>query len=89
MQAIHTKYIPATETRAAKIKAYNYKHPRGLLVSIDYDLDDIHRHFKAAREFLAQKFPYEVESKKMNYGCSADNKGYCFCFTYSTVEVDA
>ena len=87
MKAVHTKYIPATNTRAAKIKAYTHDHPRGVLVSIDYDLDDVQRHFKAAREFIAKKLTYAPETLKMNYGCSADNKGYCFCFTYSTIEV--
>jgi len=87
MQAIHTKYIPATNNRGAKIKAYNCDHPRGILVSIDYELDDVQRHFKAAREFIAKKLAYVPETKKMNYGSSADNKGYCFCFTYSSVEV--
>ena len=90
MQAIHTKFIPATDTKAAKIKAYNRDHPRGVMVSIDDSLDhDVDRHFKAAREFIAKKITYAPDTKKMNYGGSADGAGYCFCFTYSTVEVTA
>ena len=86
MQAIHTKFIPATDTKAAKIKAYNENNPRGVIVSIDYDLDDVGRHFKAAQAFIAQKLTYHTDTKKMCYGGSADGKGYVFCFMHSIVE---
>lgn len=86
MQAIHTKYIPATDTRAAKIKAYNESHPRGVLVSIDYDLNDVERHFKAARVFIKRKLPFANYTKRMAYGGSADGKGYVFCFVDSIIE---
>lgn len=86
MQAIHTKFIPATNTRAAKIKAYNESNPRGVFVSIDYALDDVHRHFKAVQAFLEQKITYHKDTKRMTYGGSADGKGYVFCFVDSIVE---
>ena len=87
MQAIHTKYIPATNTRAAKIKAYNHDHPRGICVSDCFDLErDVDRHYKAAQAFIICKLPYAKDIKYMAYGGSADGKGYSFCFTYSTVE---
>jgi hypothetical protein len=86
MQAIHTKYIPATDTREAKIKAYNENHPRGVLVSIDYDLDDAGRHFKAALEFIKQKNIYYTDTKRMAYGGSADGRGYVFCYLDAIIE---
>jgi len=89
MQAIHTKYIPATNTRAAKIKAYNHQHPRGVLVSIDYDLDAVQWHFKAAREFINKKLTFIPAHDYMVYGGSADGKGYVFCFPLDTIKVSA
>lgn len=86
MQAIHTKYIPATDNRAAKIKAYTHDMPRGILVSIDYELDDVGRHFKAARAFIDKHMKYAPDYSVMTHGGSADGKGYCFCFTQSTIE---
>lgn len=85
MQAIHTKYIPATNGRAAKIKAYTSNVPRGVLVSIDYDLDDVARHFSAAQAFIEKHMQYVPDHSVMTYGSSADGKGYCFCFTQSTI----
>lgn len=87
MQAIHTKYIPATDTRAAKIKAYNESNPHGVLVNIDYDKDDIGRHFAAAREFIAKKLTFIPKHDHMVYGGSADGKGYVFCFPMDRIEV--
>ena len=86
MQAIHTKYIPATNTKAAKIKAYNESNPRGVTVSIDYDLDDVQRHFKAVQAFIQQKLTYHTDATEMAYGGSADGKGYVFCFLHSTIK---
>ena len=88
MQAIHTKYIPATNTKAAKIKAYNENHPRGVIVSIDYDLNDVQRHFKAAQEFVKTKLSVDQIASTMAYGGSADGKGYVFCFIDSTVTLE-
>jgi hypothetical protein len=88
MQAIHTKYIPATDTKAAKIKAYNESHPRGVTVSIDYDLDDVGRHFKAAQEFVKTKLSVDQLAPTMAYGGSADGKGYVFCFVDSLITLE-
>lgn len=87
MQAIHTKYIPATNTSSAKIKAYNEAFPRGVKVSIDYSLDAVERHAVAVRAFLDKYLTEAPKVSSMSYGGSADGKGYCFCFVQSTVEV--
>lgn len=86
MQAIHTKFIPATNTRAAKIKAYTSNVPRGVFVPINYDLGDVERHFVAAQKFIEEKMNYAPEHLTMTYGGSADRKGYCFCFVQSTIK---
>ena len=85
MQAIHTKHIPATNTREAKIKAYTSNVPRGVMVSIDYSLGDVERHFVAAQQFISKHMEYVPDNSVMTYGGSADGKGYCFCFVQSTI----
>jgi len=87
MQSIHTKYIPATNTREAKIKAYNEAFPRGVNVSIDYSLEGVERHAVAVRAFINKHLNYAPDSSVMTFGSSADGKGYCFCFVQSTVKV--
>ena len=87
MQAIYTKFIPATDTKAAKIKAYNENHPKGVTVSIDYDLNDVGRHFKAAQEFVKTKLSVDQLAPTMAYGGSADGKGYVFCFVDSLITL--
>lgn len=87
MQAIHTKYIPATNSRSAKIKAYNETFPRGVLVSVDYSLDLAERHAVAVRAFIDKHLDFAPDSSIMTYGGSADGKGFCFCFVQSTIKV--
>lgn len=86
MQAIHTKYVPATDTRSAKIKAYTSNDKRGVMVSIDYELSDMKRHFAAAKLFISKYMQYVPDHTVMTYGGSADGKGYCFCFTQSRTD---
>jgi hypothetical protein len=83
MIAIHTKYIPATDYRSAKIKAYNGK--LSVMVSIDYSLGDVDRHYFAARQYIAKHIQYAPLHDHMVYGDSVDGKGYCFCFPCSTI----
>lgn len=86
MIAIHTKYIGATNNRAAKIKAYTCnKH--SLTVPIDYDLDDVERHAKAARMLIDKQMKYVPDYSTMVYGGSADGRGYTFCFVQSTITM--
>jgi hypothetical protein len=87
MQAIHTKYIPASDTRAAKIKAYNESNPKGVTVSINYDLDDVGRHAVAAKAFIMKYWTYHNKDSVLTYGGSADGKGYVFCCIDSTIDL--
>jgi len=86
MLAIHTKYIPATDYKSAKIKAYTCNGHK-TFINIDYDLDDLNRHVKAAKTLIDKEFKYLKNTKQMTYGGSADNKGYSFCFVESTVDL--
>jgi hypothetical protein len=83
MQAIHTKYIPATNTRGSRIKAYTGS---GFSVTIpyDYSLNDVELHFKAVKALIARHY-LDWSTNGMRYGGSADGKGYSFCFDHSKV----
>jgi len=93
MQAIHTKFIPATSYKPARIKAYTHT-PDGMekfSVTISRDgpvsRSDVQRHFDAAKAFADKYFIYgKPLDENCVYGSSADGKGYCFCFPESTVK---
>lgn len=89
MQAVHTKYIPATDTRGARIRAYNTNYPRGIMVGIDHSLNQEQRHFAAVQAFIKKYLSYAPDHKTMAYGASADDKGYTFCFMSSTITLEA
>lgn len=83
MIAIHTKHIPASNTRGSRIKAYT----RGGLsatVSYPYELSYEVAHFEAVKA-LVQKNNLAWDLSEMRFGDSADGKGYVFCFERSKV----
>ena len=89
MIAIHTKYISATNTRGARIKAYT-AGGMGLkgfqaTISFPYGLELVPAHFEAVKE-LVKKNGLDWNTDGMRYGDSADGKGFCFCFESSTVD---
>lgn len=86
MIAIHTKYIPATNTRGSRIKAYSCNGHK-VLVSIDYSLGDVERHAVAVKKLIETQMQYTPDYSVMTYGGSADGKGYTFCFVQSTIEM--
>ena len=86
MLAIITEYVPATDTRAAKIKAYTCNGHK-LLANIDYDLGDVERHFSAAQRLVREQLRYAPDPATMVYGGAP--KGYVFCFPASTITLDA
>ena len=83
MIAIHTKHIPASNTRGARIKAYT---TGGLsaTVSYPYELSYEVAHFEAVKA-LVQKNNLAWDLSEMRFGDSADGKGYVFCFERSKV----
>ena len=86
MLAIHTKFIPATNTKSARIKAYTC-NGHASTIPVDCELGEIQRHAKAVKTLIEKELKYATDYEKMAYGGSADNKGYTFCFIFSTVKV--
>ena len=81
MLAIHTEFVPSTNTRAARIKAFTCNGHK-VFETIDYDLGDVERHFKAAQKLVKEQLS-NCNADVMVYGGSA--KGYVFCFPDSTI----
>jgi hypothetical protein len=83
MIAIHTKYIPSTNTLGARIKAYTL-NGKGFKATIPYplELSGVACHFEAVKE-LVKKNNLDWNTDGMRYGDSSDNKGFSFCFDSS------
>jgi hypothetical protein len=89
MIAIHTKYIPCTNTRGSRIKAYTtgWGDRKGFEVTISYPHEHSYElcHFQAVKA-LVKKHNLDWDLSNMRYGDSADGKGYSFCFDCSVVK---
>ena len=83
MIAIHTKRIPVTNTRGARIKAYT---TGGLSAVVPYPYEKSYEqaHFEAVKALVA-KHNLNWPIDDMRFGDSADGKGYVFCFERSKV----
>jgi hypothetical protein len=83
MIAIHTKYLPCTNTKGSRIKAYTFS---GLSATVPYphELSGEAVHFAAVKE-LIRKHELKWNIDDMRFGGSADGKGYVFCFADSIV----
>lgn len=89
MIAIHTKYLPATNTRGSRIKAYtaSWGDLKGFecTISCPQELDGVQCHFEAVKALVAKhKLDWTLEG--MRYGDSADARGFSFCFDSSKVK---
>ena len=83
MIAIHTKYLPATNTRGSRIKAYTstgFSASVGYPHQLSYEL----AHFEAVKALIA-KNKLDWSTDNMRFGDSADGRGYVFCFEQSIV----
>lgn len=85
MIAIHTKFISATDTSCARIKAYTAASKFSATIPVDYALSFEGRHFEAVKA-LIKKHDLEWDISNMRFGDSADGKGYVFCFANSIVN---
>jgi len=74
MIAVQTKYIPATNTRGSRIKAFT-SSGQSLTIGFDYSLEDYQLYEKAAI-MLCEKMGW---STKLIGGSTKD--GYTFVFT--------
>ena len=72
MQAIITKFVPATNTRGARIKASAWAG--SITISYDYSGDACH---KAAAMALAAKFGWSDWDNAIS-GAMPDNSGFAF-----------
>lgn len=89
MIAIHTKYLPASNTKSSRIKAYTvgYGEQKGFSATISYPHEFSHElaHFQAVKALIIKnKLTWDFEN--MRFGDSADGKGYSFCFDASKVK---
>lgn len=83
MQAIHTKYIPASNVKGSRIKATS---DSGLTVTISYphEFSGHLVHFEAVKA-LAAKHKLNWKIDNMCHGGSSDGRGYTFVFADSKV----
>jgi len=81
MKSIKTKYLPATNTSGARIKAT----AGGMSVTVPYDhsKSDVHVHFEAVKG-LVEKHGLDWDVSRMVYG--GTEGGYVFCFPQSIIE---
>jgi hypothetical protein len=84
MIAIHTKYLPATNIKGSRIKAYTL-NGHSATVSVDHALNGEIRHFEAVKALVA-KHQLDWDLSDMVWGDSSDGKGYVFCFANSKVQ---
>ena len=83
MQAIHTKYIPASNTKGSRIKATS-DNGHSVIVSRNDALNGHLVHFEAVKALVIKhKLAWDIEN--MCYGGSSDGKGYTFVFCDSKV----
>ena len=95
MRAIYTKFIPATNYRAARIKAYSHtpcnmeQQSISILFDCPESISETMRHYVAAKAFADKFLPYATFDENAVFGGSPDGRGYVFCFPQSTVKAMA
>lgn len=83
MQAIHTKYIPASNVKGSRIKATS-DNGHSIIVSRNDSLNGHLVHFEAVKALVTKhKLDWNIDN--MCYGGSSDGKGYTFVFADSKV----
>jgi len=82
MIAIQTKYLPCTNHKPSRIKAFT-ENGHTCTISYDYALSDAKLHFKAAKA-MVEKHKLDWDIKRMTYG--GVKGGYVFTFPQSIVE---
>jgi hypothetical protein len=85
MIAIQTKYVPATNSKPSRIKAWTSS---GFSATISYPHELSHElvHFEAVKALVAKhNLPWDITD--MRYG--GTESGYVFCFANAIVEQPA
>ena len=83
MIAIQTKFLPCTNTRGARVKAWASGRPWSVTISYDYSGSDEMPHFRAVQA-LIEKHKLQWDLNNMRFG-GVEN-GYVFCFQDSIVS---
>ena len=83
MIAIQTKYLRATNTKGARIKAWATGRPWSATIPYDHSKNHELPYFEAVKTYL-EKHKFECDIQGMRFG-SVKN-GYVFCFNQSIVE---
>lgn len=83
MIAIQTKYLPATNTRGEKIKAWATGRPWSATISYPHQLSYEAPHFEAVKA-LVKKYNLDWNLENMRFG--AIERGYVFCFDDAKVR---
>jgi hypothetical protein len=83
MNAIHTKYFPASNYKGSRIKAYTTTK-KTAVISYPHEFSHEECHFQAVKA-LIKKYNLDWNTEDMRFGDSADGKGYVFCFAASIV----
>ena len=84
MKAIHTRYLPATEHKGSRIKAYTGS---GMAATISFPYGaspGAEGHFLAVRALVEQN-GLGWDCSVMCWGDSSDGRGYTFVFPKSTI----
>ena len=83
MQAIHTRYLPATDRKGARIKAYT-RSGMAAIIPFPYEAGDgAAGHFLAVLALVDKYRLDQWDTTAMRWGYSSDNRGYSFCFANS------
>jgi hypothetical protein len=83
MIAIQTKFLPCTNTKGSRVKAFATNRPWSVTIPYDYSGSHEMPHYKAVKA-LIEKHKLEWDLTNMRFG-GVDN-GYVFCFQNSIVS---
>ena len=83
MIAIQTKYLPHTNTKSSRIKAWISARPWSITIPYDYSGSHEMPHFRAVQA-LIEKHKLDWDLNNMRFG-GVEN-GYVFCFDRSIVS---
>lgn len=85
MLAIITEFVPATDTKDARIKAYTCNGHK-IFRPVERDLGEVQRHFVVAQELIRTQLRDTPDASTMVYGGAP--KGYVFCWPISTISTE-
>ncbi len=75
MKAIQTKYLPATNHRGSRIKAFDWCG-NSITIPFNFALDTLEAHFEAALAFV-NKMQWNWTKEKMTYGVIKSGTVFC------------